>query len=250
MVPPPAPTLVLVPGFMQRGRAWAPLSDRLPERYRRLCVDLGASTWSDRLDELRAAAPCGAVLVGYSMGGRLVLHAALDDPGRFAGVVTVGASAGIEDPAAREERRRADERLAAWIESRSIDEVVSRWERLPVFATQSPELVAAQRADRLSHDPSALARLLRTGGQGALEPVWARLPALPTPLLAIAGERDAKYADAARRVAALSPSGEATVVADAGHAAHLERPRSVAQVIEQFVERTSRTPAPASGDPD
>jgi pimeloyl-ACP methyl ester carboxylesterase len=165
-------------------------------------------------------------------------------------VVTVGASAGIEDPAAREERRRADERLAAWIESRSIDEVVSRWERLPVFATQSPELVAAQRADRLSHDPSALARLLRTGGQGALEPVWARLPALPTPLLAIAGERDAKYADAARRVAALSPSGEATVVADAGHAAHLERPRSVAQVIEQFVERTSRTPAPASGDPD
>lgn len=250
MVPPPAPTLVLVPGFMQRGRAWAPLADRLPERYRRLCLELRASTWSDRLAKLRAAAPRGAVLVGYSMGGRLALHAALADPAHFAGLVTIGASAGIEDPVARAERRRADQRLAAWMEDRSIEEVVARWESLPVFATQSPELAAAQRADRLSHDPAALARLLRTGGQGALAPVWDRLPALPMPLLALAGERDPKYADAARRMAALARSGEAAVLAGAGHAAHLERPDAVAEVIEGFVERTTRTPAAASVIPD
>ncbi|MGI8596546.1 MAG: alpha/beta fold hydrolase [Thermoleophilaceae bacterium] len=249
-MPPPAPTLVLVPGFMQRGRAWAPLADRLTERYRRLCLDLRASTWSDRLAELRAAAPRGAVLVGYSMGGRLALHAALDEPCRFAGLVTIGASAGIEDPVARAERRRADEHLAAWIEDRPIEEVVAHWESLPVFATQSPELVAAQRADRLSHDLTALARLLRTGGQGALAPVWDRLPTLPTPLLALAGEREPKYADAARRMAALAPSGEAAVLAGAGHAAHFERPDAVTEVIERFVARTTGTPAPASELPD
>ena len=48
-----------------------------------------------RLGEL-AEVGRGAVLCGYSLGGRLALHAALRDPGAYAGLVTVGASAGIE----------------------------------------------------------------------------------------------------------------------------------------------------------
>ena len=239
---PRAPTLVLVPGYMQRGTAWAPLADRLPERYRRLCLEFATWTWPDRLAELRAGAPSGAVLLGYSMGGRLALHAALDEPGRFAGVGTIGTSAGIEDPVAREERRRADENLAGWMESRPIEEVVRHWEGLPVFATQGAGLVDAQRPGRLSHDPRALSRLLRSGGQGSLEPVWRRLPELGTPLLAIAGERDPRYADAARRMAAAAPGGEAAVVAGAGHAAHLERPDAVADLVEAFVERVAARP--------
>ena len=114
------------------------------------------------------------MLCGYSMGGRLALHAALRDPGRYRGVVTIGASAGIEEPVARSARAEADERLAGWMETMPIAEIVSVWERQPLFADQGDALVEAQREGRLSHDPRELALLLRTAGQGDARPGLAR----------------------------------------------------------------------------
>ncbi|MGI8439281.1 MAG: alpha/beta fold hydrolase [Thermoleophilaceae bacterium] len=229
------PYVVFLPGFMQRGEAWAPVAERVGQRYRCLCLDHRTSTWWERLAEVCAAAPAGSVLVGYSMGGRLALHAALAEPERYAALITVGASPGIEDPAARAERRAADERIAAWMERASIEEVVAHWEALPVFEAQSPELVAAQRPGRLSHEPARLATLLRSGGQGALEPLWGRLGALEVPILAVAGARDGVYVEAAERLGALVPAARAVTIADAGHAAHLERPVRMAQLIVGFV---------------
>jgi 2-succinyl-6-hydroxy-2,4-cyclohexadiene-1-carboxylate synthase len=226
-----APLVVFVPGFMQRGEAWAPVAGIVSESYTTLCVDFAANTLAGRLDELRAAAPPGAVAVGYSMGGRLALQLAAREPERFGALVTVGAAAGIEDPGERRARREADEALATWIEGQPIEAVVERWESQPVFAGQSPELVEAQRAGRRSHRPGELAELLRSAGQGAAEPVWERIGSLPMPLLAIAGERDERYAAAARRLAELAPRGRCELVPGAGHAAHLERPDAVAELI-------------------
>jgi 2-succinyl-6-hydroxy-2,4-cyclohexadiene-1-carboxylate synthase len=222
---------VFVPGFMQRGEAWAPVAGRVAERYPTLCLDFATHTLGGRLDELRDAAPPGSAVVGYSMGGRLALQLAVREPERFAALVLVGSSAGIEDADERTARLADDLELATWIESAPIEQVVERWEAQPVFAGQPPELVAAQRAGRLSHSPRDLATLLRSAGQGASEPVWDRVAALPMPLVAIAGERDARYAAAARRLAELAPHGRAAAVFDAGHAAHLERPDDVALVV-------------------
>ena len=230
-----APLVVFVPGFMQRGDPWGPVAERVRERYPTLCVDFATHTLEGRLEELRFAAPPGAVLVGYSMGGRLALQFALREPGRLVALVTLGAAAGIEDPAARAARRAADEELAAWIEAQPIEAVVERWERHPVFAGQAPELVAAQRPGRLAHSPHDLVSLLRTAGQGATEPFWDRIPTLTAPLLALAGARDEPYAAAARRLAELAPHGRAELVPDAGHAAHLERPDAVAELVVEAV---------------
>src|SRR4051794_19273698 len=163
---------------MQRGEAWEPVAARLAERYRCNCLDLGTWTFEERIGEILDAVRPGGAIVGYSMGGRLALHAALRQPDKLGALVLVGVSAGIEEHAAREDRRRSDESLAEWMERRSIEEVVERWERQPVFATQPPELREWQRPGRLSHDPRLLARLLRSAGQGASEPVWERLHTL------------------------------------------------------------------------
>ena len=235
--PPAGPLVVFLPGFMQRGASWAPVAERVAERYRCLCLDHRTWTWAERLEEARAAAPAGSVLVGYSMGGRLALHAAVAEPERYRGLITVGASAGIEDTDARAARRAADERLADWMESSSIEDIVARWERLPVFAGQPEALVAAQRPGRTSHDPASLATLLRSGGQGAQDPVWPAVPLLPMPLLTLAGADDVEYAAAAERLAALAPRGRAGLVPGAGHAAHLEQPAEVADAILTFLGR-------------
>jgi 2-succinyl-6-hydroxy-2,4-cyclohexadiene-1-carboxylate synthase len=188
-----------------------------------------------RLAEIAAVGE-DATLAGYSLGGRLALHAALRDPGRYAALVTVGASAGIEDPAARAARAEGDERLATWMEGRQIEDIVSVWERQPLFADQSDALVEDQRAGRLAAEPLQLASLLRTAGQGAMAPVWNELRRLRLPVLALAGDRDQRYTEAARRLAAAVPSGTARTVEHAGHAAQLQRPDAVASLLVDFLD--------------
>jgi 2-succinyl-6-hydroxy-2,4-cyclohexadiene-1-carboxylate synthase len=231
-----ASAVVFVPGFMQRGDAWSPVAELVEERYRSICLDPSGVTLEERLAEIRDLAPTGSALVGYSMGGRLALHVVLHNPGRYGALVTVGSTAGIEDPGERAARRVADAEFAAWIERSPIEAVVERWEGQPPLATQAGELRAAQRPGRLSHDPAQLASLLRTAGQGAMAPLWDRLHEIACPTLCLAGEHDERYVGAARRMAALVAGGRCALVPGAGHAAQLEAPERVAAYLLDFLD--------------
>jgi len=228
-------TVVLIPGFMQPADAWQAVADRLPQRYPSVMLGHREHTYEGRLGEI-AGVGRGAVLCGYSLGGRLALHAALRDPAAYASLVTVGVSAGIEAPGARAARAEADAKLAAWMETQPIDAIVDIWQRQPLFADQSDALVEAQRPGRLAQEPRDLALLLRTAGQGALEPQWQRLHGLAQPLLAMAGVLDEGYVDAARRMAAAVPRGRSVAIEHAGHAAHLQRPDDVAAALVDFLD--------------
>jgi 2-succinyl-6-hydroxy-2,4-cyclohexadiene-1-carboxylate synthase len=231
--------VLFIPGFMQRGDAWRPVAELLPERYPSTMLDHAEHTFEGRLGEI-ARAGAGGMLVGYSLGGRLALRAALRSPKSFTAVVLVGSTAGIDEGPLRAARAEADERLAAWIEAAPIEDVVGLWERQPLFADQSDALVEAQRPGRLSQDPRSLALLLRTAGQGVLQPVWHELSQLEMPVLAIAGARDEGYTKAAKRIAGTAPLGRAAIVEEAGHAAHLQRPEEVARLITEFLDQVSR----------
>jgi len=230
--------VLFIPGFMQRGDAWRPVAELLPERYPSTVLDHAEHSYEGRMREI---ADSGAdVLVGYSLGGRRALRAALRAPDSVRAVVLVGATAGIEEGPMRVQRAEADEKLASWMEAMPIEDIVSLWERQPLFADQSEVLVEDQRPGRLSQDPRSLALLLRTAGQGVLEPVWHELPSLEIPLLAIAGARDEGYTAAAKRIAQLAPHGRAAIIEEAGHAAHLQQPEQVAEAITGFLDQAAR----------
>ena len=240
--------MLFIPGFMQRGDAWRPVAELLSERYPSALLDHSAHTYESRLAEIAEAGE-GQVLVGYSLGGRLALRAALRDSGRYAGVITVGATAGIDEPSLRSARAEADGRLASWMEAAPIEDIVGLWERQPLFADQSEALIEEQRAGRLGQHPADLALLLRTAGQGVLEPVWHDLVRLELPLLALAGTRDEGYVRAATRIADIAPRGRARMIENAGHAPQLQRPEAVAVALEDFLDELETSSQPNTHPP-
>jgi 2-succinyl-6-hydroxy-2,4-cyclohexadiene-1-carboxylate synthase len=244
-----APTLVFLHGFTHTGASWGAVSGALPETYRPLTPDIrGHGTASELapvdlehvIDDVARLAPDSFTLVGYSMGGRIGLHAALALAPRVRRLVLIGASPGIADPLERGERRARDELLADEIESSEIEQFARSWARTPVLADQPPAVAAAVHADRLRSSPGGLARALRGLGTGALPSLWERLGELTMPTTLIAGERDAKFREAASQMQRLLIAGEIVTVAGCGHAAHLEKPEEVAAAIVSAEDRSPR----------
>jgi 2-succinyl-6-hydroxy-2,4-cyclohexadiene-1-carboxylate synthase len=232
--------LVLLHGFTQTGRSWAPVAAALGERYRCFAPDLpGHGDASTRRPAsfgavtayLAALKTERFVLCGYSMGGRLALHAALGLPSRVERLVLIGASPGIADPAERAARRTTDEVLADRIEAGGLEAFVDEWGELPLFASQPRGVAQAAREDRLRNTAEGLAAALCGMGTGVMEPLWERLGELSMPVTLVAGEHDEKFRAIAEQMARAIPHPSLIVVQGAGHAAHLERPGYVADIL-------------------
>jgi 2-succinyl-6-hydroxy-2,4-cyclohexadiene-1-carboxylate synthase len=234
--------LVLLHGFAGTRRRWRPVVRRLrTQRYRPLALDLRGHgdaaharpvTFAACTADVLAATAGRFALCGYSLGGRLALHVALAAPERVTRLVLLSATAGIEDPAERAARRRADEALADELEHGTIEAFADRWTAQPLFAGTAPAVVAAWRADIARNEPSGLAAALRGVGAGAMEPLWERLSALGVPASVVAGERDGRYVALARRLAAALPRAELVIVPGAGHGLAREAPAAVARALE------------------
>ncbi len=234
--------VVLLHGFTHTGASWDPVVAALGESYRALAPDIrGHGSAAERepvaleavLEDLAALAPPRFTLVGYSMGGRIALHAALAPAleARIARLVLIGASPGIADRAEREERAADDERLADEADRMTIERFAERWGQTPVLAGQPPEVAAAVHADRLRNQSAGLARALRGLGTGALPSLWHRLPEVRPPVTLIVGERDAKFTATGTEMARGLRDAQVAVIPGAGHAVHLEAPMRVAAAI-------------------
>lgn len=238
---PGAARIVLVHGFTQTRRCWGPLAEDLAADHEVCRVD---APGHGRSGHVHAGLPDGAALVGevggpatylgYSMGGRLLLHLALDRPDLVERLVLVGATGGIDDPAERAARRAEDEARAEAIERDGVEAFLDRWLAQPLFAGL-PEAVQF-RAERAENTADGLASSLRLAGTGVQEPLWDRLGALAMPVLVVAGERDAKFrALGERLVASIGAGAELALVPGAGHAAHLEQPAAFAGLLRRWL---------------
>jgi 2-succinyl-6-hydroxy-2,4-cyclohexadiene-1-carboxylate synthase len=247
-------TLVLLHGFTGSAASWIDLLPGLLQPGRRLiALDLPGHGYSDApaqparyaiercsADICAALLALGvgaqeAVLLGYSLGGRIALSIAC--AGFLRALILESASPGISDPGERAQRRQSDHLLARRIECVGVEAFVTEWERLPLFASQSnlPQAVReALRAQRLRNRAPGLANSLRGAGAGAQQPLHAHLHRLELPVLLLAGAHDEKYCRIAREMAASLPRARLEIVPDAGHAIHLEQPAGFTQLVNTF----------------
>ena len=249
------PALLLLHGFTRDARAWQPV---LPcfDAYRTVRVDLighGKSdapadparyTMAHAVDDLTALLHHldieRTALVGYSLGGRVALHFALEAPQLLWALVLESASPGIDDPMERDARFASDVQLAASIEREGIEPFADRWQAQPLFASQSSlpaAVLEEQRRQRLENSPLGLANSLRGMGAGAQDCLLPRLGEIEVPTFFLAGALDQRYAALAPVMAAHVAGAEHYVIDAAGHTTHLEQPDAYGALVTDFLAR-------------
>jgi len=234
--------LLLLHGFSGCGRSWGDdLLSRLRADRQLLSPDLpghgGDRTPRDparfRIDrvvdhlvrELDLLGIDRADWVGYSMGGRVALSAAVLRPDRVRRLVLESASPGIADPVARGERSAQDRELAARIEQKGVAWFADFWEAQPIFASRHslpPAIREELRALRLAQDPAGLAAALRGFGTGEQPSWWADLPGVEHPTLLLTGSLDTRFTALARDISAALPQARHHTIPGVGHTVHLE----------------------------
>jgi 2-succinyl-6-hydroxy-2,4-cyclohexadiene-1-carboxylate synthase len=102
----------------------------------------------------------------------------------------------------------------------------------PAFETVRPRPTDLE--VRRTNPPDGLAAALDALGTGGQTPLWDRLPELTMPTLMVAGERDAKFVDIARRMDAVTgPTVRTAFVPESGHAVHLDQATACVELIRQ-----------------
>ncbi len=251
--------ILLVHGFTGSSAAWGrELREVLAGHARTLCVDLLGHGRSDKADDpkryaldemvddlcqvLDAHQIARAIWVGYSMGGRIALGAAVRRPQRVQALVLEGASPGLDAAPERAQRVTEDERLACMLDEEGIEPFVKHWMSLPLFQSQQRlgrERLAAEGARRLQNSAHALAACLRGMGLGVQPSLWYALPQIRLPTLLLVGERDEKFRRTAARMQAALPRAHTQIVPEAGHTTHLESPTLYAEAVRRFCRQMS-----------
>ncbi|MDD4050408.1 MAG: 2-succinyl-6-hydroxy-2,4-cyclohexadiene-1-carboxylate synthase [candidate division Zixibacteria bacterium] len=247
---PGRPPLLFLHGFMGDGRVWLPTMNQLQDVVYSVALDLPGhgNTEADlahldfgNLAETVAAFVYDhfdrpAVLVGYSLGGRVALHAALSHPDRFRGLVLESASAGIEDKDERLQRLEQDEATAAKLCATDMRSFLTEWYQQPLFSSLRPETVAGI-IDRKAHnDPLRLAEVVVKLSPGRQSSLWDRVSAWNKPALIVAGELDEKYRAQATRLAGQMKRSSLQIVPGAGHIVHLENNAGFVEALKSFLD--------------
>ena len=241
---------VCLHGFTQTAQSWLPFAHAMSSHCDVYALDApghglshdGArdlpTVGNDIADASRDIAP--TLLVGYSMGARMALHAALQHPDLFRALILVSGTAGIDNDDERIARRASDDALAAHIEAVGVPTFVDEWLAQPMFATLTAD--AARREERLANTSLGLAQSLRHAGTGTQHPLWSQLPQIAMPTLIVTGSLDTKFTALGERMAALVPDARHEVISGAGHTAHLEQPEAFCDVVRRFIEGLTPNP--------
>lgn len=182
-------------------------------------------------------------LLGYSLGGRLALHALLKQPGLWRGVIVVGANPGLPDGPEKAARLKNDMYWAGRFRSEPWENVVRDWDAQPVFQHAGEPVKNPCPPREGDFFKGQVARLFDTfslGRQDDLRPALAGLyqaektPPAP-PVLFLSGQYDTKFGALGEELAALCPGWTHRVLPGGGHRAPWEAPAAFTRAVQDFI---------------
>ncbi|MCU0751108.1 MAG: alpha/beta fold hydrolase [Akkermansiaceae bacterium] len=174
----------------------------------------------------------GKALLGYSMGGRLALHALLELGHPWNAGVIISAHPGLEPAAERQARRASDTTWATRALTGNWQEFLTAWNAQPLLggAMRDP-----QASSSLVMRRREIARSYVDWSLGAQEPLWDRLAEITIPVLWVVGENDAKFLDLAHKAVSQIPKATLAIAPHAGHRVPWEAEEWLAEEVSRFL---------------
>lgn len=160
------------------------------------------------------------ILMGYSLGGRLGLHALLDNPALWDGAVLISTHPGLKNMSERTKRLDDDFIWARHFEAEPWETLLTSWNSRGVFAKRPSPFIRQE----LHYSRDDLADMLRYWSLGHQEDLSTQIAQLPMPILWIVGEEDQAYNRHAASVSLRHPKSQVWVVPGAGHRVPWEWP--------------------------
>lgn len=217
-------------GFLGQPSDWdiLPFEHRAPDLFR--AVNAGIDETARRL--LGTFDP-GDAVIGYSMGGRVALHALLADAAtaipKIERAVIVSAGLGIADDSGRASRLKRDEEWARRFEADQWSAVMRDWNAQPVFGGHE---VAR---DEGHFDRHSLANAVRNWSPASHEFLLPVLGGIRAHVLWVVGAEDAAYVRIARDAVAAIPRAELAIVDGAGHRVAWQRTAEFVSIVGRFL---------------
>lgn len=175
-------------------------------------------------------------LLGYSMGGRLALHALLAQPNVWKSAIMVSAHTGLSDEAERVARRRKDAEWAALALKGDWSEFLKRWEGQGVLKGD----VSLPSRLPLKSRRASIARSFTDWSLGTQEDLSESLGEIECPVMWVTGAEDQKFTDIGRSATAKLPNGEHRILADCGHRVPWEKLAEFTELSQEFIANSPR----------
>jgi 2-succinyl-6-hydroxy-2,4-cyclohexadiene-1-carboxylate synthase len=174
-------------------------------------------------------------LLGYSMGGRMALHALLENDHPWQAAIIVSAHPGLESEADRASRRSSDAAWATQALAGNWQQFLEAWNAQSILGptpTRHP-----QTSGSLVMRRREIARSFVDWSLGAQDSLWHRLGEISVPVLWIAGENDSKFLELAERAVSLMPHAQLATAPGSGHRVPWEADGWFTTQVASFLRR-------------
>lgn len=226
-------------GNLQLPTVWQALAENLAGEVRAPDIfaipaeaATGFSSWARAFNALvRSQNQRTNFLLGYSLGGRLALHALVAEPNLWAGAIVVAAHPGLSNASERVRRRSRDRFWAKRFAREPLESVFADWDSQKVFRQVSCPLPRSLATFDRARAVAGFDRF-SLGLQTDLRPALQRLDT--PPILYVAGEQDEKYCQLGRELTALCPAITLATVPGAAHRVPWEQPIEFAAIARAF----------------
>lgn len=183
------------------------------------------------------------ILLAYSMGARIALLHACQEPNFWDALILISCHPGIKNDTERKMRQKADEALANSISEKGLAWFLPYWQSLPIIQSQmrAPTSFRQKMADRkIQLSAQGLAQCVRQFGQGTCPNLWSDAEAIKCPILCLYGAEDTKYASINQSFYQTYHKTNAVsslvAIPSSGHAPHIENCKATAEAIMTFLK--------------
>lgn len=171
------------------------------------------------------------VLMGYSMGGRLALHALLDQPEKWKAAVIISANPGVQSIEQKAARINADRVWADRFMHEPWQRLLKAWNDQEVFKGKQFPLSRHEHEFSRAH----LSLLLTTFSLGLQEDLTLLMHQLNLPILWICGQQDSKFLELSKKINFFHKLSKVKTVEAAGHRVPWERPQQFKKLVQSFI---------------